>query len=58
MARGDVNRVKIHYPGQDEDFIVFLDSVEDYQKWRSDKSVPLAHVVASFKIFITQKLVS
>jgi ribosome maturation protein Sdo1 len=55
MARGDVNHVKVHYQGQDEDFIVFLDSVEDYQKWRGDKSVPLAQVVSSFKVFTTHR---
>ncbi|GAB1310408.1 Ribosome maturation protein [Madurella fahalii] len=55
MTRGDVNRVKIHYKGQDEDFVVFLDSVEDYQKWLSDRSVPLAQVVSSFKVFTTHR---
>ncbi|KAJ4297151.1 hypothetical protein N0V88_004069 [Collariella sp. IMI 366227] len=55
MTRGDVTRVKVHYKGADEDFVVFLDSVEDYQKWQSDKSVPLAQVVSSFKVFTTHK---
>ncbi|KAK4158474.1 ribosome maturation protein [Chaetomidium leptoderma] len=54
MTRGDVTHVKVHYKGADEDFVVFLDSVEDYQKWLSDKSVPLAQVVSSFKVFTTR----
>ncbi|KAK3310095.1 ribosome maturation protein [Chaetomium strumarium] len=55
MARGDVDHVKVHYKGKDEDFVVFIDSTEDYQKWLSDKSVPLAQVVSSFKVFTTNK---
>jgi hypothetical protein len=55
MTRGDVNHVKVHYRGNDEDFIVFLDSVEDYQKWLKDRSVPLAQVVSSFKVFTTHR---
>ncbi|KXX74962.1 Restriction of telomere capping protein 3 [Madurella mycetomatis] len=55
MARGDVNRVKVHFKGEDDDFLVFLDSVEDYQRWLSDRSVPLAHVVSSFKVFTTHR---
>jgi ribosome maturation protein Sdo1 len=56
MTRGDVNHAKVHYKGSnDEDFIVFLDSADDYQKWLSDKSVPLAQVVSSFKVFTTHK---
>ncbi|KAK5663383.1 hypothetical protein OQA88_3811 [Cercophora sp. LCS_1] len=55
MARGETTMFKIHYKGNDEDFIVFLDSAEDYKKWLTDKSVPLAQVVSSFKVFITHK---
>ncbi|KAK4251911.1 ribosome maturation protein [Corynascus novoguineensis] len=55
MTRGDVSHVKVHYKGKDDDFIVFLDSVDDYQKWRTDKTVPLAQVVSSFKVFTTHK---
>ncbi|KAK4105861.1 DUF1960-domain-containing protein [Parathielavia hyrcaniae] len=55
MTRGEANHVKVHYKGSDEDFVVFLDSVEDYKKWQSDKSVPLAQVVSSFKVFTTHK---
>ncbi|AEO53494.1 hypothetical protein MYCTH_2294878 [Thermothelomyces thermophilus ATCC 42464] len=57
MTRGDVNHVKVHYRGDntDEDFLVFLDSVEDYKKWQTDRSVPLAQVVSSFKVFTTHR---
>ncbi|EAQ93311.1 hypothetical protein CHGG_01546 [Chaetomium globosum CBS 148.51] len=54
MARGEANSPKVHYKSSnDEDFVVFLDSVESYQKWLGDKSVPLPQVVSSFKIFTT-----
>lgn len=49
---------KVHYKGADEDFIVFVESEEDLKKWKSDRSVPLAQVVNSFKIFVTHKYVS
>jgi hypothetical protein len=55
MGRGDVDHVKVHYKGKDEDFVVFIDSTEDYQKWLNDKSVPLAQVVSSFKVFTTNR---
>lgn len=54
MTRADVNRTKVHYRGSTEDFIVFLDSAEDYQKWLADRSVPLTQVVSSFKVFTTR----
>lgn len=57
MARGETVQVKVHYKGKDDDFLVFLDSVEDFNKWKGDKSVPLAQVVSSFKIFVTHKRV-
>ncbi|KAK3329344.1 ribosome maturation protein [Apodospora peruviana] len=55
MTRGGATQVKVHYKGKDEDFIVFLDSQEDYKKWLNDKSVPLAQVVSSFNVFVTHK---
>ncbi len=57
MARGEATHVKVHYKGTDEDFLVLVDSVDDYQKWLGDKSVPLAQVVSSFKVFTTHKYV-
>lgn len=55
MPRGQAGVTKVHYKGSTEDFIVFVESVEDYEKWKGDRSVPLAQVVDSFKIFITHK---
>ncbi|KAK3940058.1 ribosome maturation protein [Diplogelasinospora grovesii] len=55
MVRGEAAQIKVHYKGKDDDFLVFLDSVEDYKKWLSDKSIPLAQVVSAFKIFVTHK---
>lgn len=55
MARGEATHYKVHYKGKEDDFIVFLDSAEEYKKWLNDKSVPLPQVVASFKTFVTNK---
>ncbi|KAE8448389.1 hypothetical protein EG329_009633 [Mollisiaceae sp. DMI_Dod_QoI] len=55
MTRGEAKQVKSHYQGKDEDFIVFVDDLPTAQKWKTDKSIPLAHFVSSFKIFITHK---
>jgi len=55
MTRGETIQAKVHYKGKDDDFVVFLDSTEDFKKWQGDKSVPLAQVVSSFKIFVTHK---
>lgn len=55
MARGGASQVKVHYKGKDEDFIVLVDDEETYKKWLGDKSIPLAHFVSAFKIFVTHK---
>lgn len=55
MPRGQSTVTKVHYKGQEEDFIVFVDSAEDLEKWKGDRSIPLANVVNSFKIFVTHK---
>lgn len=57
MPRGQAEVSKVHYQGTEEDFIVFVDSPEDLEKWKSDRSIPLSSVVNSFKIFITHKSV-
>ena len=53
--KGATNQTKVHYKGSEEDFIIFREDVEVYKKWQSDKSIPLAHFVSAFKIFITHK---
>ncbi|TAQ86043.1 hypothetical protein B7494_g5627 [Chlorociboria aeruginascens] len=55
MTRGEAQQTKVHYKGTDEDFIVYVDSVDDLKKWKEDSSTPLAQVVSAFKIFITHK---
>jgi hypothetical protein len=55
MGRGEGIQSKVHLKGKEDDFIVFVESPEDFQKWKKDSSVPLAQVVNSFKIFVTHK---
>ncbi|KAI0600210.1 shwachman-Bodian-diamond syndrome protein [Biscogniauxia sp. FL1348] len=55
MVKGESTQVKVHYKGNDEDFIVFVDDLETYKKWQSDKSVPMAHFISTFKVFVTHK---
>ena len=55
MPRGNAPQTKVLYQGKEEDFVVFVDSTEDVQKWKEDKSIPLAQVVSGFKIMITHK---
>ncbi|KAK3957110.1 ribosome maturation protein [Pseudoneurospora amorphoporcata] len=51
--RGGATETKVHFKGNGEDFLVFVDSKEDYNKWVSDKSTPLAQVVSGFEVFTT-----
>ncbi|PHH67271.1 hypothetical protein CDD81_3040 [Ophiocordyceps australis] len=55
MTRGEATQSKIHYKGKTDDFLVFVDDEATYKKWLSDRSVPLAHFISSFKIFLTHK---
>jgi hypothetical protein len=55
MARGEANQIKVHFKGKDEDFLVFVDDAKAAKDWKSDKSIPLAQVVSSFKVFVTHK---
>ncbi|KAK4186443.1 ribosome maturation protein [Podospora australis] len=56
MTRADVTRSKVHYKSPSgEDFVVMVDSADDYQKWHNDKSIPLAQVVSSFQVFTTNR---
>jgi hypothetical protein len=55
MARGGVNKALVHYKGSSDDFIVYIDSVENFKKWQSDRSIPLVDVLAAFKVFQTGK---
>lgn len=55
MPRGNGPASKVHYKGNTDDYIVFVESPEDLQKWKSDKSIPLVQVVDSFKILVSHK---
>lgn len=55
MARGEGQQTKVHFKGKEDDFIVFVDDATSFKKWQGDKTVPLAQVVNSFKIFVTHK---
>ncbi|KAJ2900510.1 hypothetical protein MKZ38_002415 [Zalerion maritima] len=57
MTRGEATQYKVHYKGPEteNDFIIFVEDREALNKWREDTSVPLAHVVQSFKVFTTHQ---
>ncbi|KAF3075480.1 hypothetical protein TsFJ059_002764 [Trichoderma semiorbis] len=55
MTRGESTQSKVHYKGKQEDFLVFVDDVDTYKKWQSDKSVPLAHFISTFQVFQTHR---
>ncbi|KAI2629828.1 shwachman-Bodian-diamond syndrome protein [Hypoxylon sp. NC1633] len=55
MTKGEATQIKVHYKGKEDDFIIFIDDVETYKKWKDDKSVPMAHFISAFKIFVTHK---
>ncbi|RKF62039.1 SDO1-like protein C21C3.19 [Erysiphe neolycopersici] len=53
MGRGD--QTKVHYKGKDDDFIIFIDDSTLVNSWKTDKSIPMAHFVSTFKVFVTHK---
>ncbi|KAK1639163.1 shwachman-Bodian-diamond syndrome protein [Colletotrichum phormii] len=55
MVRGEASQTKVHFKGQEDDFIIFVEDAELYKKWKTDKTVPLAHFISSYKIFVTHK---
>jgi len=57
MVRADTEQVKIHYKGNEDDFVIMAESVEAVKKWKEDKSTPLVEVVNSFDVFCTHKYV-
>lgn len=52
MARGETTQIKCQYKGDHDEYVVFLESMESYEKWLNDKSHPLARVVSAFHIFV------
>lgn len=57
MTRGESTQSKVHYKGKQEDFLVFVDDVDTYKKWQSDKSIPPAHFISTFNVFLTHRYV-
>lgn len=55
IMHGKGGQVKVHYKGENDDFLVFVDSAQSVRDWKADKSVPLAQVVNGWKIFVTHK---
>ena len=55
MTRGEATQAKVHLKGQSDDFLVFVDDVDLFKKWQTDKSIPLAHFISRFNVFVTHK---
>ncbi|KAL8900958.1 MAG: hypothetical protein Q9207_005438 [Kuettlingeria erythrocarpa] len=55
MPRGNASQSKVHYQGKVDDFVIMVDDIKSVQNWKDDRSIPLAHVVSGFKIFVTHK---
>lgn len=53
--RGNTSVTKVHYKGNDDDYIVMVESADAVKQWKDDSSVPLAQVVSAFEIFSTNK---
>lgn len=53
--RGNATQIRVHFKGDSDDFIVFAESVQAVEDWKKDRSIPLAQVVDSFKVFVTHK---
>jgi len=55
MVRGETIQAKVHYKGAADDFFIFVDDVDTFKKWQTDKSVPMAQFISAFKIFVNHK---
>jgi len=55
MPRGNGPASKVHFKGTTDDYIVFVESPEELENWKKDKSIPLVQVVDSFKILVSHK---
>lgn len=51
----NATQIRVHYKGDSDDFIVFAENAQAVQDWKKDRSIPLAQVVDSFKVFVTHK---
>ena len=55
MPRGNDAQTKVHYKGTTDDFVIFVENANAVQDYKQDSSVPLAHVVNGWKVFVTHK---
>jgi len=55
MTKGEGQTTKVHFKGQEDDFVVYVESAKAVTDWKADKSIPLTQVVDSFKVFVTHK---
>ncbi|ERF68806.1 hypothetical protein EPUS_06250 [Endocarpon pusillum Z07020] len=55
MPRGNGAQSKVVFHGASDSFIVFVESPEAVKDWKKDRSIPLAQVMAGFKVFQTHK---
>ncbi|KAI1839948.1 hypothetical protein JX266_013850, partial [Neoarthrinium moseri] len=55
MVKGEAQQTKVHFKGKEDDFIIFVDDVATFKKWKEDSSVPMAHFISAFKVFVTHK---
>jgi len=55
MPRGNDAQTRVHFKGQEDDFIIFVESAQAVQDWKKDSSIPLAQVVNGWKVFVTHK---
>ena len=55
--KGGVTQTKVHYKGNDDDFVIMVESEQAVKDWKADKSVPLSQVVSGWKVFTTHKYV-
>lgn len=54
MKGGDTTLL-VHFKGDQNDFFVYVDDLKTYKKWQDDKSIPMAHFVAKFDVYVTEK---
>ncbi|PGG97137.1 hypothetical protein AJ80_09731 [Polytolypa hystricis UAMH7299] len=55
MTRGNATVYKVFYKGESDDFTVYIEDPETVQKWKKDRSVPLAQVVSGWQIFVSHR---
>lgn len=55
MARGNSPQTQVFYKGSSGDqFCIFVDSVEQLQKWKADSTIPMVDVVAGWKVLVPE----